>query len=351
MRRGSTLAIPSRASLSLVCLAAACTGPAGPTETPKTTRLPAAESAEPERSESARIVARSEDVEPAEVFDSATGERSYRIRYRFSPEKKLYYIIENEFRDRGGVPDFGLTFVTSVKDRRTVIQSVARGTPADERKHGGESVNLTWVFDRYEVTERGMKEKISFDSLRESAPKKKLLPLGTIAGSNASFLFNSRTGEASECVITPARLPETGADLNPLKRVAGRPRLSRTAQRCALTSKNLNRLLDDLGPLFLPNALKRVGEEWTNQRVEDVRSIGRVITDYTFRLTDVWEDGGRKIARIEVSGAASLAKASSNDAAAQLQSPRGSRRQPRRDFTIDRQVCRGTIDFDLTARR
>lgn len=260
------------------------------------------------------------------------------IRFRFRPDRPLYYVIENEFVDHGGVPGL-LSYTTVVTDRRTITQTVL---PEAEKgsSDGANSVRLSWVCDRYEVTEKGMKEKVHFDSLRDLYPRAALRKLGSIPGSKVVFEIDPRTGRCRHLRITP------GKNLAP----RSRKKLSSTARRCALTRENLSLLLDDVGSLFIPDKAEAVGESWTRRREEGGKGFGRAIRDYTFTLTGIREDAGRKIARIAIRGDVRLAAVGNPQTSAPA-GKRGVRRIPSRasrKFKIDRKLCDGSIEFDMT---
>lgn len=275
---------------------------------------------------------------PRPDADAASGRPAYRIAYHFAPGEKRYLIVENEFRDHGGVPAL-LTFSTRVADRRSIIQTVLPPDPAMQPDKGESPfVRLLWECDRYEVREKGMTGEVSFDSLRDLYPLASLRQLGTIPGSKVTFSIHPETGRTRSRRLTPGPLKGP-----PVKR----SRLSSTARRCALTDSNLRNVLDSLGPLFLPKGPVHVGDTWTNTRVENMKTFGRALTDYTFTLTDVREMDGRKIATIDVGGRIRLEKPSGPETKT---SPGGrSPKRPKlRDGRIDRATCNGLIEFDLT---
>ena len=263
----------------------------------------------------------------------------YLIRYRVRQDGPLYFVIENDFIDHGGVPGF-LSYTTIVKDRRTIIQTVEPPAAPKKRVAKTGPARLLWVCDRYEVTEQGMKDKVKFDSLRDLYPRAALRALGAVPGSRVSFDFTP-TGHAKNLRIQPGRI---------LGKMT-RKKLSSTARRCEVNQANLTKLFDDLGPLFIPKLPKAVGESWTRRRKEAAKSYGGAIRDYTFTLKDVRDEAGHRIAVIDVRGDVRLppAQASATTKANQT-SPR-STAKAKRQFKIDKKLCSGSIEFDLTDGR
>jgi len=289
------------------------------------------------------VASREEDAGP-DIVTTAAGTRAYSLRYKYRPDRALYYIIENEFLDHGGVPSL-LTFTTKASDRRMLIQRMATTQePARRSAAKGSAVRLTWECDRYEVREKGMKAEVQFDSLRDSYPRIALRGLGGIPGSKVTFTYD----RASRAFGNP-RIVQG--------KIAGPPthkKLSRTTQKCELNKKNLETLFDALGKLFLPGEPMSVGETWSAQRTNAIKSYGQSVTDYAFTLTEVRERDGRQIAFIDVAGDVHLEKA--DDAtpkrpgakSAPARGPGAKKKSNQRDFKIDRAVCTGSIEFDIT---
>ncbi len=263
---------------------------------------------------------------------------SYLIKYKFPDDAKLYYVIENHFTDHGGVPPI-LTYTTHAEDKRTIIQSRAPAAAATPIASPGapETVTLQWECDRYEAREHGLKDEVTFDSLRDSYARAEIRELGAIPGSTVIFDFNPRTGDASNRRIVPNR--NTG----PITR----RRLSRTTMRCALNDENLRRLMDDLGPLFLPKGPVHVGETWTNVRSEDVKSFGRAFTDFRFTLTGVEKGEDRTLATIAIAGEARLEPETETHTNGAPRGRPNARNQKPREYQIDHQACTGSIVFDI----
>lgn len=277
--------------------------------------------------------------EPARKFDGP----AYTFRLTFRPGETLYYVIENNFRDRGGVPPL-LSFTTFADDKRTVIQTLGQSAPFGPNPPTVDEVAVQWEFDRYEARERGMKDEVRYDSLRDLYPRAELRELGSIPGARSHFIINVRNGETRDRKIEHRQHggPPT------------RRRLSRTSMRCALNDENLATLLDDLGQLYLPPRPVHVGESWTVVRPEEIKSFGRSELHYRFTLEHVAPVEDRQIASIRVEGDYRLVRTDQPDKTPPPTSRPGvtSRpaRQPEkpREFQIDHALCRGSIEFDLT---
>lgn len=267
----------------------------------------------------------------------AAGEKPrYHIQYRFEPGDVSYYIIENEFVDHGGVPSFGLTFTSTVRDRTSLVQRVISGAPPRENTGSRMFAGIEWEIDRYEVHEKAMKDDHRFDSLRELYPKAQLRGLAGTPGARVAFSMEPVSGQTMAWRITPGQ----GSGPRTVRK------LSRTAERCILNDTNLRRLLDDLGPLFLPGQPKAVGESWTATRSHEMRNAGTAVIDYTFTLRDVRETDGTRIAVIDVTGTARL-----NKAAPPRPQPNAKKPPADRDFRIDRATHQGQIEFDVDRGR
>jgi hypothetical protein len=293
---------------------------------------------------------------------------AYRLAFKLRPDEATYLVVENEFRDVCGFPPL-LVITTSVKEKRSIIQRVE--TPAPREKPAsppGDLVPLSWECDRYEVSEHGLKEETSFDSLRDLYPPPSLWPLGAIPGSVCTFLLDPKTGKTSHINLRPAQIAGGGSAA----------KLSKTAERCALTTENVQKLLDDLGLFYFPDSPKRVGEQWTKTYVEDEKAIGMVTTNVTCTLRSVREINGRQIATVAISSKITLADKS--DPAGQGAAPTSSdRAKPRsqtdqihyvadtggaapkppntqkpasqpaqQHYVLDKADCSGTVEFDLS---
>ncbi|HWL94497.1 MAG TPA: hypothetical protein VNT79_13310 [Phycisphaerae bacterium] len=311
---------------------------------------------------------------------------SYSIQYQFPPERKLYYVIENNFTDRGGVPPL-LSYSAHADDKRTIIQSVTTQPVKPPAPAASGQVSLTWQIDRYEAREHGIKDEVKFDSIRDSYARAEIRELGKIPGATVTFNVNPRTGVFDNVQVDPRK------DIGP----PTRRRLSRTVQRLSLTPENVAKLLDDFGPLFLPNGPVKPGDTWTTTRSEVVKSFGETFFDYRFTLRSIKKAQQRDIAVIDVAGATRLVPEQPAPEPTQpvrpppahrtaatrptQQSPRGPTTLPAantprsattmpvgvtrpaappatppvkrastkpKDFKIDKSVCRGVIEFDIT---
>ncbi len=283
-----------------------------------------------------------------DIVTTAAGKPAYRLRYKFRPDRPLYYVIENEFLDHGGVPSL-LTFTTRANDRRTLIQRMASVQTAPKRSPlrstaKGLTVRLTWECDRYEVREKGMKAEVKFDSLRDLYPRVALRKLGGIPGSQVTFTYN----RASRAFGNPRVVRGKSAGPPTHKK------LSRTARKCDLNNENLASLFDDLSALFLPSEPKPVGETWSARRTSAVKNYGQSVTDYVFTLNEVRRQDGRQIALIDVAGEVHLERADTGKPnrpgakSAPARGPKSKKKNKHRDFKIDRAVCTGSIEFDVT---
>ncbi len=281
------------------------------------------------------------------LVDPVTGETAYRIRFKPSQDRPLYYVIENEYRERGGfLGTFNLSYSTRASDRRSIIQrrlpttprpSTTPRPPSTPSKKGSADqsplMNLKWQCDRYEFREKGMGAEVKYDSLRDLYPVSALRGLGTIAGSTATFTLNPETGVVGSTQITLARMtaPVT------------RKKLSSLANRCTLTRANLQKLLDDLGALFLPGSPKRIGESWTRSRRDAISNYGHSVLDYQFTLAEVRDVENRHVARIEIGGDLRLEPTPVREGALARK-----RAKKRIDYKIDSAACSGSIEFDIT---
>lgn len=281
-----------------------------------------------------------EPAQPAEreqVLDRPLADGEFWIRYKFSPEKKLYYVIENEFKESGGVPGL-LTYSINADEQKTIIQNVRPSKPTAKNTPSlGRHVEVSWECDRYKVRDKGMTGEKAFDSLRDLYPTASLRELGAIPGSTTTFLIDPWTGRTKNHRITRGEIK------GPVTR--GK-KLSKVAKHCLLSESNLRRTLDDLGALFFPDSPKRVGDTWTTRRTRVVKSAGLAVTDYEFTLSEIRDVEGRKIARIDVGGKVRLEKSAVEPKKASQ--PKRKPARPKHDFKIKKQVCNGSIEFDLT---
>jgi len=292
--------------------------------------------------------------------DDDSDSPAYTIRYAYRPDVVNYYVIENELRDSGGVPGW-LSYTTTARDKRTIIQRVLPPkSPSEDAPPPDSLVNISWECDRYEIRERNMKNETTFDSLRHTYPPPSLRELGQIPGSTSTFSIDSQTGRATQLKITPAKV--TGP--------SSKKKLSRTAKRCKLTNKTLGKLLFDLGPFFFPDTPKRVGEHWTKTHREKHETVGMVTTELACTLRSVRQVGDRKIATIDLSGEVFLqsqgrptatttaatttpASTTATSRPGHIQSkkrrpPRKKKETRKKKFTVEKAVCAGSVEFDLT---
>jgi len=264
---------------------------------------------------------------------------AYRIEFRHRPGDVRYFQIENEFRDSGGVPPL-LSFTTTIKDRRHIIERVVPCSQPSQSAPAGAAC-VVWECDRYEVRESGMKEESAYDSLRHTFAPPALRNLGTIPGSRCTFAMDA-AGRISNLLLVPG--PSNGP--------SGRGVPSKTTERCALTHENVQHLLEDLGAYYLPLRPVRVGEEWTKTYTDSQKTFGVVTTLLRCRLRGVRPVEDRDVATIELSGEVSLqsAAAPAQPAASQPGHPRPvpAVGPTQREFKLERGVCSGTVEFDVT---
>ncbi len=269
--------------------------------------------------------------------------------FKYTPGDTLYFVIENEFRESGGVPPL-LSYSTTIKDRRTIHQKVLpqtlRQPTSDSVKD--DLVTVLWKVDRYEVAEQGMKDTVTYDSVRHLYPPSPIWELGGIASSKSTFYLNCKTGRTQGHLITP----------NKTSGESTRRPLSKIANKCQLTTANLQSMLDDLGPYWMPGRPVREGETWTKDYSEEVRTFGTVETRLNCTLKSVRNAGDRRIATIEIAGDLTLTPATQPASASQPNAqgattqpgpkPAASARQQQREFLLDKNVCKGTVEFDVT---
>lgn len=248
----------------------------------------------------------------------------------------LYYIVESEFRDSGGVPPL-LSYSTTIKDRRTIQQKILpkslRQPVSDDIEDN--LITVQWKLDRYEVVEQGMKDTVSYDSVRHLYPPPSIWELGSISGAKITFALDPATGKTEGHSITPGK---TSGE-------AMRRPLSKIAAKCQLNNDNLSALLDDLGPYWMPKEPVRVGETWTRTYKDDVRTFGTVTTALNCTLKSIRRTGGRRIAVVEIAGDVSLTPTS--QPAPTSRPGQTTRPTQQKEFSIDRFTCKGSVEFDL----
>jgi len=278
--------------------------------------------------------------ESASESDEASGP-PYRFRLKPQPDELLYYTIENEIRDLYGFPPL-LSVTASIKERRFIKQqmAIAKGGQSTDRP-GDKHLAMSWTCERYEVRERGMKDEVSFDSVRDLYPPPSLWLLGGIPGSVCTFELDPNSGSASRIMPRPAQIAGS----------SGSAKLSRTAEKAALTTENLKALLDDLGPLYLPDSPKAIGEQWSRTFREDRKSIGTLVTTATCTLRSVREAEDRKIATIEIASEMALEPevgSTSNPAGVRSGGASTKKSTGTQPYKLDKGDLSGTVEFDLT---
>ncbi|RIK61777.1 MAG: hypothetical protein DCC65_18430 [Planctomycetota bacterium] len=281
---------------------------------------------------------------------SAPDERGDTIdfSFRYTQGDTLYLVVENEFRESGGVPPL-LSYSTTIKDRRTIHQKVLpqtlRQPTSDSVKD--DLVTVLWKVDRYEVAEQGMKDTVTYDSVRHLYPPSPIWELGGIANSKSTFYLDCKSGKSEGHLIT----------LNKTSGESTRRPLSKIANKCQLTTANLQAMLNDLGPYWMPGGPVREGETWTKDYSEEVRTFGTVKTRLNCTLKSVRPAGDRRIATVELAGELTLIPATQPSPASQptaqgVTTQPGPKpapaRQQQREFLLDKNVCKGTIEFDVT---
>jgi len=300
--------------------------------------------------------------------DTPTGDADQvLLEFSCKANEKLYYVIEQEFREYGGVPPL-LSYTTTIKDRRTIEQRVmARSTQSTDSPNSTDRrITIVWQCDRYEATEQGMRDTLSFDSVRHTHPPSTLWELGGIDGSKSSFFFNPATGQADILNITPGK---TAGEAN-------RRPLTKIGSRCQLTKENFAEMIDVLGAYWMPKKPVKVGETWSRTITENMKTFGTVETILRCRLGDVTKRNGRRIAVVEIDADAKLipqsqpatnrkapgrtttSPAASPAANATTQSngpattqpanrPAQTPAKPQREFHIDKFTHKGRVEFDL----
>lgn len=301
------------------------------------TSLPAIPTAQPEPKlpESTDPV----DYGDNDVIKLPEGEKAFRLRYKLPKDETRYLIVENEFKDRGGIPGL-LTYTAEAGNRITIEQrlddagkGVMRRTPTNRGGGSGSEHNtsLLWRVDRFEARERALGEEHKFDSLRDAYPVASL----------------RRLGAANEAVVTIDRDPWTGVServrIQPGRSIgpATRRKLSKTTQKCLFDNKNVNQLLDDIGPLILPRVPRRIGESWTRTRDKEIRNFGKSVTTYRLTLDRVDDrPDGTLIAEVSISGDVKLI--------ADPMPQNGAAKQKRYEFKLDSHNISGAYSFDIT---
>lgn len=247
----------------------------------------------------------------------------------------LYYVVESEYRESGGVPPL-LSYSTAIKDRKTISQRVMPRSLRQATNPEAEDdplFTILWKFERYEVTEQGMKDTLTYDSVRHVYPPPTLWELGGITGAKVTFFLDPVTSRNEGMNITPSK---------PAGESTRRP-MSKLASKCQLTNENLASLLHDLGPYWMPESPVEVGETWTRTYSDDLRNFGKTSTTLNCTLQSVRKIGDRRIARVEIMGDVLLEPAPQPT----TRPGQPARANPQREFRIERSTCKGTVEFDL----
>jgi len=288
----------------------------------------------------------------------------YRIRYKFDSRLPLYYVFQNEFIDRGGVPGL-MTFKATARDRTTIKQSMqaaqgSPGTPGGARRFH----KVVWEVDRFQIEETVMGKSAAFDSLKETYPVRKLRRLGRVPGSRIEFQQNGWTGE-----FMGVQVRYGNERLGP----GTREKLSRTSQRADIEPDNLQRILDDLGTLILPRRPVAIGDHWQRERRSPIRNFGDSVTRYDLSLRDVVKEGTDLIAEVQIVGTIALEKEAdeapqnelvaneSTGSGTEKQNGKAVKRQPPKrqvkndpggkDFELDRSAVEGKYRFNISKGR
>jgi hypothetical protein len=258
----------------------------------------------------------------------------YTLEFKPKSGESLYLTIDNEYRDSGGVQPL-LTYSTSLKERRYIIQKAL-----DASASAGKPATIVWECDRFEAREKALKDEAVFDSLRHLYPPPSLYTLGAIPGSKCTFHLDAN-GQASDISVTPAAMSGE----------PGRGAPSKTIEKSVLSSENIKRLLDDLGPAYLPRQPVGVGATWTYSISDVQRNVGKFSTLVRCSLRSVKEVEGRQIAQVDITGDISLAPeslpATPVPPTTRPGQPATSQNKPR-EFKLDKSVFTGQVEFDLT---
>lgn len=300
----------------------------------------------------------------------ATNGDADQVTFKFTCDSsnKLYYVIEQEFREYGGVPPL-LSYTTTIKDRRAIHQRIMPRSTRQMKDDGvvDTKVTVLWECDRYEVTEQGMRDTLAYDSVRHTHPPTTLWELGSIKDSNSTFFFDPATGEAEILNITPGKCAGESS----------RRPLTKIGARCQLTKENLAEMIDVMGAYWMPKKPVAVGESWSRMITENMKTFGTVETTVRCTLDGIAKRNGRRIATVQIEGSANLIP-QTQPAATNARPGRGHRagavpttqatngsstsqptsgpatpaagappKKPEREFQIDKFACKGTVEFDL----
>lgn len=305
---------------------------------------------------------------------------AHKFLLRFDPAETVYYEIESEFRESGGVAPL-LTYTATIKDRRSITQRANSPTSQPMAMPGSGMLSLVWECDRYEAREQSMKEEEVYDSHRHLFPPASMRELEAIAGSQTAFLLLPETGDIHNITLTPAPLT------CPIPR---RGSMGKTIERCTLTAPNMKTMLEALGASWFPKEPRRVGETWTVSTSESQTNIGAIHITTRCTLRSVRQVEGRDIAlidlasdlklelipepeqpkspvlinpatqpttqRAQVMPPATSQPGQTNPASTQsattrpIAYPRPPRKQTK-DFKLEKGAFTGTVEYDLTRNR
>lgn len=318
--------------------------------------------------------------QPVEADSPQDDAPAYKFALRFDPAETVYYEIESEFRDSGGVAPL-LTYTATLKDRRTITQRANSPTSQPMAMPGSGMLSLVWECDRYEAREQSMKEEEVYDSHRHLYPPASMRELEAIAGSRTAFLLLPETGDIHNITLTPAPLT------CPIPR---RGSMGKTIERSTLTAPNMKFMLEALAASWFPKEPKRVGDTWTVSTSEPQTNVGAIHITTRCTLRSVRQVEGRDIALIDLTSDLKLEPIAEpeppaspvvvNSASqpttqpAQVMPPATSQagethpaatqpvttrpiaypRPPRKqtkDFRLDKSAYSGTIEYDLTRHR
>jgi hypothetical protein len=160
------------------------------------------------------------------------------------------------------------------------------------------------------------------------------MDLGGINGSKATFILNPATGKASDLHLILTTSTSAGSRRN----------LSKTTEKCLWNDQIVAKLLDDLGPFYLPKGPVKIGDSWGHTYSEIMKTFGTVTTQVHCTLRSVRPVEGRDVATIEITGDIKLIPESKPVPAA---SSAPAANKPK-DFRIEHAACNGSVEFDLT---
>lgn len=230
-------------------------------------------------------------VRPAAADDNKPVE--FKLQFGDQP---LYYEIETEFRDSGGVPPL-ISYSTSIKDRRSIIQRKNSPTSQPVVTPGSPLVSVWWDCDRYEAREQGMKEESVYDSLRHTFAPGSLHELEGNADCKVAFLIDPSKADVSNILITPGVISNTA-----LRRGS----MGKTVEKCCPTQGTFKNLLDNMAWLWWPQGPKKVGDHWDRTLVEPQGTFGILTTVVTTKLVGIKKVEGRDVAMLDITSQVTL---------------------------------------------